>query len=461
MINFLKKFLNLGLVESASAQIDDDDHLYRRLTGNKEDSDLSSVSQERMIKLVRKLWESNMLANRMIELPLSYILGEGLRMTVDDEDNQKIIDSFWTFNDLDLTLIGKIRELLMFGEQCWPVFVNPISGAVRIGYLPPSVIDRVITDPQNVEQPIGIKTKADLEGNFKLYKVIVKFDDALSEDAKSMRENFTAGEAFFYRINGLVSGTRGRSLILAQIDWVDAYENYLYGEMERFSYLSSFIWDVHLKGARDTDVLKRSASMSPPKPGSLNVHNDSEVWSAVTPDIKSVDTSEAARLFRNHALGGGTIPEHWFGGGGDVNRATGESMADPTLKVLASIQKQIKHMLDFVGYYVLEQHHLAAGAGSIPIDDPAFMVNTLFPELGSKDIARYAASLQQVVAAVAFSVQNGLLTMRTAVQLIQSIAGRLGVEFDAEKELIAVMEEVKTQPEEDKDVTATPVEEDG
>lgn len=50
---------------------------------------------------------------------------------------------------------------------------------------------------------------------------------------------------------------------------------------------------------------------------------------AKSASLQAADTSESARLLRNHVLGGGTVPEHWFGGGGDVNRAALARWANP------------------------------------------------------------------------------------------------------------------------------------
>ena len=67
--------------EAASAQSTDEPG-WRRLSGdglsNQNDRDLSPMAQDRMQKVAEYLWQSNLLANRLVELPLAYLLGHVL-----------------------------------------------------------------------------------------------------------------------------------------------------------------------------------------------------------------------------------------------------------------------------------------------------------------------------------------------------------------------------------------------
>jgi hypothetical protein len=179
------------------------------------------------------------------------------------------------------------------------------------------------------------------------------------------------------------------------------------------------------------------------------VHNDAESWQAVTPDLKAQDSNTSASLFRNHVLGGGTIPEHWFGGGGDVNRAVGAEMSEPTFKRFSMRQQTLKHILQAIGLYVLRQKALASNGAEPDLEDERFEVEAIFPEMTAKDTSKYAAALQQVVVGASIAVEKGLMTDETAIKLINAIAGRLGVEIDAAKELKSVKDTASKQAEGD------------
>lgn len=436
---------------SIGVTIDADEDNWRPLSGDTK-RDLSPVSQQRMRDMALYLWESNLLANRLIELPLAYMLAEGVNLRCDDEENNKVLKRFWRdpINSLDTKIIKKVRELAIFGEQCYPTFVNEHSGHVRLGYLDPALIATVVIDPDNPEQPIGIVTVKDKKGEARRYRVIVNgAEDVFTQRTQEIRATFEDGEAFYFTVNDLSNGRRGRSDLLAQIDWLDGYDQFLFGELDRSGFMRAFLWDVTLTGATPAEVKQRAGEITAPNPGSVRVHNDGEKWEAVSPSLGASDSEGVARLFRNHVLGGGTLPEHWFGGGGDVNRATAGEMGDPTFKMFSMRQKFLKCMLESIGFYVLRQNELATGRSEPDAEDERFEIEAEFPELTTRDTAAYAQALQQVVAAAALAVTNKFLTAETAIRLINAIAGRIGVEIDAATELEAVLTEVSKKQEAD------------
>ena len=77
--------------EAASAQGADEPG-WRRLSGdglsNQNERDLSPMAQDRMQKVAEYLWQSNLLANRLVELPLAYLLAEGVTLQCKDEEHQ-------------------------------------------------------------------------------------------------------------------------------------------------------------------------------------------------------------------------------------------------------------------------------------------------------------------------------------------------------------------------------------
>lgn len=436
---------------SIGVTIDADEDNWRPLSGDTK-RDLSPVSQQRMRDMALYLWESNLLANRLIELPLAYMLAEGVTLRCGDDDNQALLKRFWRdpINNMDIKIIKKVRELAIFGEQCYPTFVNEHSGHVRLGYLDPALIATVVIDPDNPEQPIGIVTVKDKKGVARRYRVIVNGpEDVFTKRTQEIRTTFEDGEAFYFAINDLSNGRRGRSDLLAQIDWLDGYDQFLFGELDRSSFMRAFLWDVTMTGATPEEVKKRASEITAPNPGSVRVHNEQENWAAVSPELGASDSEGVARLFRNHVLGGGTLPEHWFGGGGNVNRATAGEMGDPTFKMFSQRQKFLKYMLESIGFYVLRQNELAKGQAEPDAEDERFEVEAEFPELTTRDTSAYAQALQQVIAGAALAVTNKFITAETAIRLINAISGRIGVEIDAAKELAAVLEEAAKKQEAD------------
>ncbi|WP_316978040.1 phage portal protein [Shumkonia mesophila] len=427
-------------VEAAGTTIDDEDEGWRRLSGDSR-RELSPMTRERMQELAVYLWRTNPLANRLVELPVAYLLADGVTLTVPDEEAQKWIDAFWRdpINTMAIKLPKKVRELALYGEQCWPTFVNEVNGHVRLGYLDPGLIETVVTDPDNIEQPIGVVVRRNKKGQQRRYRVIINGpEDVFSARTRGIRDTFTDGEAFYFAVNDLSNTSRGNSDLLPEMDWLDAYDKAMFGELERWDFLRAFIYDVKLKGATPDEVAKRAKEIVPPKPGSVRVHNDSEEWDAVAPELGSYESGNNARLFRNHILGGLTVPEHWFGGGGDVNRATAGEMGEPTVKVFTMRQTFLGHVLQMLGAYQIRQRLRAIGRDIESLtDDDVYQVSANFPELTARDTTKFATALQQVVVAAAAAVDRHLLSEATAIALIALVAGQLGLEIDPAAELEA------------------------
>lgn len=430
----------------AAGAFDDEDRGYRPLSGRAR-RDLSPLAQAQMQKLAAYLWEANSLANRLIELPLAYLLAEGVRLSCTEPEHQEWLDAFWAdpINRMDLRLPTFARELALFGEQCLPAYVNGVTGHVRLGYLDPSLIGRVIADPGNPAQEIGVETVRDQQGAVRRFRVIVRGEDdeLFARAAREMRAGFDSGDAFYFSVNKFAAGQRGRSDLIAQFDWADGYEEWLFDQMERSSDLDAFVWDVKITGATPEDVQKRAREIQRPGRGAVRVHNDQEEWAALAPELKAEDRSSFARLVRNHLLLGATVPEHFAGGGGDVNRSTGESMSDPFFKVCTMRQTTLRHMLVEMGSYVLYQRARAAGR-TPEWGKEAWKVTATFPEMVTKDVAKLTAALQACVAAVANAIAERLITRKTGLQIIATAAKRLEIEIDPEAELVAVEEENPT-----------------
>jgi hypothetical protein len=421
--------------------------------------DLTPMSHERMQRLAEFLWQSNLLANRLIEIPLAYLLAEGVKLTCSNAKHQELLDQFWTdpINDFPSKLYPRARDLSLMGEQIYRVFENEVSGFVRCGYVDPRLVSEVVLDPDNPEQPIGVITKKDGRGRYKKYRVIVlgPDDELFSRRTAEIRAGFTDGDVFLFQVNKLATGSRGRSDMLGQIDWIDAYDEFLFGELDRSRFLRAFVWDLELTHGTDEQVKAKAATFRPPEPNSVYVHNAGEKLEAKQPELQGADMSAAARLFRTHVLGGSTVPEHWFSAGGDVNRATAGEMGEPAFKVMTARQTQLKQMLELLGRYVLARQPNAKPDWA----KPDWKVTAVFPELVAKDITKFASALREVAATCALLVDRGLLTEERAVTMVADVAQRFGAEFDAKAELEAAREERRARKAEqgdDADAFTTP-----
>ena len=412
--------------------IDNDEHLYRRLTGASH-RDLLPVKHSRMLEIAHYLAQTNPFAQWLLNTTRDFICGEGLTITAVDPRIQEVLDLFWDdpINRMALTWPEMIRELGLFGEQCWPLFVNEQTGLMRLASVDPSAIREVVHDPDNAREPIGVILRDSAGQPGKRLRILKNGadEDLFAPTALRLRqETFIDGDCFYYAINKASSSeTRGISDLFALADWLDGYEQLLWNTQERSGFLNAFCWDWTLDGADDEYIQEfKRKNATAPKPGSSVVHNEKVHLAAVTPDLKAADNEITARLARNQILGASGFPEHWYGGGGDVNRATASEMGIPTIKRLQSRQRFAKHILHDI--LSMQIHEAQARQGSLRSADGDFEIE--FPRIDTTDLQQAATALKDIAAAALVAETNGWVTKEQAARLFAVTAALTGVEID-------------------------------
>mgnify|MGYP001492516936 CR=1 FL=1 len=405
---------------------------WRRLTGDAE-RELLSITQERMIEIAYWLWETNPLGGWLIEIMVAFVLGDGLPYEAKDPEVKKILDDFWNnpVNRMDIHFEKHVRELGIFGELMFPAYTAQQTGRLYLGYIDPANIDQVFTDPENVKMKIGVSIKGKNGAQGKRYGLILP-DEAeyvLSDAARLLRQNFTDGECFFYAINNVTNSPRGRSDLIRVADWLDAYEQFLFDYAEKWPLLNAFLWDLVVEGGDDAKIEENLKKITK-KSGSVFAHNEKTKLNAVTPDLKAVDAAEGARLLRNHILSAKNMPEHWFGGGGDVNRATAAEMGTPVFKALSMRQKMVKYILEDLFSAAIRKARQSRY--SRITDEQAKQYSVITPEITSKDVSKFAAAIQQIAGALVTAETNGWIDRDTAQNVFGTAMGFIGVDIDLE-----------------------------
>jgi hypothetical protein len=406
---------------------------FRRLTnyGSEQATlrDLPLPTHERMQELAYYLYLTNDMANWWINTQMAYITGEGIKLQAEDPQTQVALDAFWTdpVNDWPLKLPNKVRELSLYGEQCWPAFVAEGTGRVRLGYLDPCLLQEVVLDPDNAEQAIGIITKSQT-GYFNLpsrrYRTILAIpEEELTPSAQRLRQDFSDGDCFYFAVNKVSNGSRGWSDLLAKVDWFDGYEQFLFQRLERSDLANRVVYDLQLAGFTQEQITEFMKSFQLPKPGGVHAHNEKVTLDVKSPDLKAMDATVDARLFRNHCLS--PLPEHWYGGGGDINRATAGEMDEPTFKHFAARQLLWKAIIEKTCRFALRSQK-AAGLLAQGADET---FQTTFPEMVTADLSKLGAVALQVAQSVAAMLLQGTITKAEGRQLFSVVSKSFGVEL--------------------------------
>jgi len=372
--------------------------------------DLSPMIQDRMQDIAFYLYDSNPIAHRIIEMTKDFIIGDGFSYKAEDERVQEVLDRHWedNVNNWDLKQDIKAKELGLFGEQFYPVFVNPYNGNVRLGYLDPTRVKQVFPDRKNPEVLKKVTLKQNRSGKEKSYEVI-----NIDNDKRSETYGKLIGEIFVFQINKVTNSMRGRSDLLSLADWIDGYDQFLFARLERANILNNFVWDITLEGMNDGDIQKWLTGQSTPKPGSMRAHNEKVKWEAASPKLESSDASKEAQLFKMQILGGAGFPNLWFGEGGETIRAGAVEMSLPTLKHLRSRQKYFKFMIKHIFNFVIDQ---AIIAKKLPEDvNKKFVIKT--PPITKKQELRLGVSAGRVTDAVKSALDNNWITLEEAKKI--------------------------------------------
>ena len=430
---------NLQKLTEAQTGIDYDDYEYRRLSDINAKG-LNPIARDRQLEIVYSLFLKNGLAKRILEIRNDFIFGDGFKYAVEgsglskDKLNQaqEVIDEFWEINQMDLRFEKKGFDLSLNGMLILPIFANRINGQVRLGFIDPKNVDKVITNPLNVEDIIKIKLKNyGLNSKQKTLDVI-----RLNNDTKSESYGLLEGECFYFAINNVSNQPEGVSDLLGSADWLDMLDKMLFNTLQFVNALSKYFQDVELTGADD----KKIEEWKKKNPISQNlarfVHNDKVKFTVLTPNINNADPSEIVRLYKNIVLGSQGYPEHWFADGGNTNLATAVEQGTPIMRQLKNRQQYIIYILQTMLKFALHKAYNKREGFNLTKDDlNRVVINIIAPEFERKDFDKIGDGLKKIGELLLQAEQNKWLSKETSGRIFRSMVDIIGYDITEEDEV--------------------------
>ena len=455
--------------------------------------DFSKMSHDQIINTVWSLYQSNGIAKRALTIKRDHILGRNTKPeAVGDKALQAILDDFWKCNKLRERIKKFTLEKFLWGELCLPVFVRETDGRVKLGYIDPSDIEDVLPHPSNVLEPWMVICKLRQGESVRRVYRIVREDESypnlkgkmiqapnegkLVRHSKALLQPWEksvlrrqiglteyTGTCFYFSTNNVSNQIRGFSDLIQSVDSLDQHDETLFALGEREALAGYFSWDVALDTQDDSQVKKRASEIrkNPPrKKGQINVHNNSEKWELVHPDLKQPGTVATAEALKTHALNGMGQPPHWHGEDNTATRTTADSQNNPTNATLKHEQDKIRDMIIFMCEFVRDQAEIAGNWQPTPIEDDAGQLTDIMsgeirvamPEISVKDTSRAATVFNQIVSGLVVSHLDLEVTSRETVAKAVAVAlAELGVDYDAMEELERVDQARKKQGEQNGD----------
>ena len=405
---------------------------WRRLTGAPT-RELPMMDQVRAIEVAYWLWKTNPMAKWIIEVVTAFVAAKGAPFTCKNDDVKRVLTDFWEdpVNRMDIHWENFVRELGIYGDQCWPVAVGEQTGRVRLGYIDPAYVDEVFCDPENVKIKIGIVVGSSSNRMSRRLAIVLDDDNEnfLSPSGRALRETFNDGMCFYFTVNALTNEMRGSSDLFTIADHLDGYEQFLYDTSEKYARFNAFYYDITVNGATKKELDEERENYEPPRTGGAFIHNEKVKSEAIAPELKADDSSTAARLHRNHILGALGLPEHWFGGGGDVNRATAAEMDAPAKKIIENRQEKVKNMLEQMFDFVIAKAVAANYLTGVP-DDELYAYDIQTPEISDKDVSKLSTMLSQTATALAVAEANEWMSKDEAAKAFAYFLAFVGYEYD-------------------------------
>jgi hypothetical protein len=418
------------------ANATDEDYGWRRLTDVWYQKDVIPSTYLEIHNQCYESYNSNPLAFAIIELTTSFVLGEGITVSASNKRVQQVIDNFWHHpeNRMDERIYSLCTELSLYGEQFIHFFVNKYDGTVIIRQIDPSLIDQIETDPEDIERPLRyhrrpigqIMTAAsgDPPPQVALFY--------LDEETQGIW--FNAGhEVLHIAINKVSNAQRGKSDLATLLPWLRRYRDWLTDRARINKFKGAFLWDVTLKGA-DKKMLdrKKMEYAHSPNSGTVIIHNDTEKWSAVEPQINAQDASADGRAIKLMVAVGAMLPEHYLSDGDYGNRATASEMSLPTLLKFKRRQRVIRYMLAGILDRVIQEAQRAGKLG--PRIDTSYEIT--FPEIDSGEHNTLAQGMHWLMPALQTAKSQGWISDETAMKIMFEYCGE-EVDIHAEMEKIA------------------------
>ncbi len=398
----------------------EEDYYWRRLSDNWYMKDVIPSTYLDIHNACYEAYNANPIAFAIIEITTSFVLGKGITLSARTPEVQRVLNDFWQDpdNHMETRIYALCTELSLYGEQFIRFYVNPINGSVKIRQVDPSIIDQIETDPDDIEtalrfhrRPIG--PSASQPGD----PAPVTPRDGPSVEG----EWFKAGsEMMQFCINKVSNAKRGKSDLATLLPWLRRYKDWLTDRVRINKYKGAFLWDVQLQGADKKAIDRKKMEYAyPPEPGSIIIHNESESWSAVKPEINASEAAADGRALKLMLAVGAQLPEHYLSDGNYGNRATAAEMGLPTFLKFQRRQHVMRAMLRAILDRVLRE----ACKARVLAPESDLGYDILFPEIDVVDHQTLANATQLLVAALTTAKEQGWVSDETAMRLLFQFAG--------------------------------------
>lgn len=402
--------------------------------------DMAGNFHRRLRAEAHRLAVSHPVARKALRLRRSFVCQEGFRVEAvsGNELVQRHLDRHWEIN-WERTLNKRVESLGAYGEMLLLIPPpNTVNAHYELCVLDRENIDEILPCPYNHERPGTIRLNNPISVQYHgedKPRLLTQIEICHYD----WQHDCYNGDAIYLGVNCLDTMMRGLSDLCPVVDWLDKFDSICWAEAERIQMMRAFLWDVTLKGgdgAAGEEAVKKRANQlrtAPPKPGTVNVHNESEVWAAMAPDLNTGESLEFLKFLFGLIWGGLDLPEHWYYSAASVNKASGEEMRDPAFAAIRDRKEDVAEVLAMDGQIAVDRARAMPGhplyilsrQPGITAKDFEVMVTSRDPERSAYELL--GASLQTLVGALVVATQENYISQAQAGKQFRLAAGALGM----------------------------------
>jgi hypothetical protein len=374
-----------------------------------------AFNREEVLEQAVEAWRTNPLARRIVELTTQYMVGNGLRVTAEDDLAQQVIDEFWQhpLNNLDLRLYEWADELTRSGEL-FLLLSTDQGGASYVRALPSERISEISTAENDYTQELRFTIKpAEVGGRETCYP------GAACDPGRADDGSYTP-VMLHYAVNRPVGTVRGESDLAPLLRWLSRYSGWLEDRARLNRYRNTFLFVVKAAFASEAERLARqqALALNPPSPGSILVADTSEQWEVLNPQLHSSEAGEDGLSLKKMIAAGAGLPLHFLAEPESATRTTAEAAGGPTYRRFEQRQRFFCKLVEDLLRHVLRRHALAGaltGAGGVTVSGG---------DLSARDNAALAVSASTMTAAMGDLRDRQVIDDEELLRMVYEFAGQ-------------------------------------
>ena len=360
-------------------------------------------------------WRTNPLAFRIVGLTTDYVVGNGIQISSPVAYVEQFVGELWEHqqNKMRMRIYTWCDELSRVGELFVVLFTNPADGMSYVRSIPAVKIDRIETDPEDLEKELRYHE--------------LRNDDPIAgkwwQGWEAAKDEVETPVMLHYAVNRAVGCVRGQGDLVPILPWVRRYREWLEDRVRVNRYKNSFLWHVKLEGAGPGEIeSKQGQYAQPPSPGSVIVTDETEEWSPVQPNIQAEDVKDDGKALRLMIAAGAGIPLHYLGEGETATRATAREMVGPTVR---HYQHRQMFFCDLLLDLVEKAAYRARRAGRMHRPRGGLQLSYTVSDLEEEDNLKLTQAATEIIGYLDAMKRQGWITTRKAMELAYKFAGEV------------------------------------